>query len=179
MCQVYIRAIAHKLKTWQHYLPLISQRVSRHLSGHSLLKESTQLTHIINFNKLLAASSGEWDVQLKKKKEIGLLLYLENITDYTHRSHIASRGLLQTGVVNEVSCAWNRAWKYKGTFTIQYQKMTEVNVDINQQLKQISLQRLRPVSFSANETLFSRLIIADVVSNYRTSLTARIYDPRG
>lgn len=41
------------------HLPLITQRVSSHLCGHSLLIESTQLALIINFNQLLAASSGE------------------------------------------------------------------------------------------------------------------------
>lgn len=48
------------------YLPLISQRVSRHLGGHTLLIESSQLALIINFDELLAASSGERDVQLEK-----------------------------------------------------------------------------------------------------------------
>lgn len=56
---VYIRTYHIKVQASQHYLPLISQRVSSHLSGHSLLIESTQLTLIINFNQLLAASSGE------------------------------------------------------------------------------------------------------------------------
>lgn len=41
------------------YLPLITQRVSSHLCGHSLLIESTQLALIIDFNQLLAASSGK------------------------------------------------------------------------------------------------------------------------
>ncbi|KAF3852333.1 hypothetical protein F7725_005689 [Dissostichus mawsoni] len=40
--------------------------VSRHLSGHTLLIESPQLALIINFDELLAASSGERDVQLEK-----------------------------------------------------------------------------------------------------------------
>lgn len=48
-----------KVYTSQLYLPLISQRVSSHLSGHTLLIESTELTLIINFNQLLAASSGK------------------------------------------------------------------------------------------------------------------------
>lgn len=49
------------------YLPLVTQRVSSHLRGHSLLIESTQLALIIDFNQLLAASSGEWDVQLENR----------------------------------------------------------------------------------------------------------------
>lgn len=52
------------------YLPLISQRVSSHLSGHALLIEGSQLTLIINFNQLLAASSGERDVQLKNSLNV-------------------------------------------------------------------------------------------------------------
>lgn len=48
-----------KVSTCKTYLPLITERVGSHLGGHSLLIESAQLTLIINFNQLLAASSGE------------------------------------------------------------------------------------------------------------------------
>lgn len=57
----------HKIKKgWNTYLPLISKRISSYLGGHTFLIESSQLTFIINFDELLAASSGEWDVQLKE-----------------------------------------------------------------------------------------------------------------
>ena len=50
------------------HLPLISQRVSSHLSGHTLLVEGAELALIIDFDQLLAASSGERDVQLGERE---------------------------------------------------------------------------------------------------------------
>lgn len=51
---------------WNPHLPLISKRVSSNLGGHSLLIESTQLPLIVDLDELLAASSGERDVQLRE-----------------------------------------------------------------------------------------------------------------
>jgi len=54
------------------YLPLITQRVCRHLCGHALLIEDPQLAFIINFYQLLTASGGERDIELvgKRKREL-------------------------------------------------------------------------------------------------------------
>ena len=45
-------------------LPFFTQRISSNFCGHTLLVEGTKFSFIVHFNELLAASSGERDVQL-------------------------------------------------------------------------------------------------------------------
>eukprot|EP00117_Sycon_ciliatum_P022092 scpid97301/ scgid19155/ len=45
-------------------LPIISKRITRDLSGDTLVKESLQLSLIVNFNQFLASRCGKSDVEL-------------------------------------------------------------------------------------------------------------------
>lgn len=51
------------------HLPLITQRVSSHLSGHALLVEGPQFALIVDLDELLTASGGERDIQLQRETE--------------------------------------------------------------------------------------------------------------
>lgn len=62
----------NNIKLRMTYLPLITQRVCGHLCGHSLLVEDPQLTLIVNFYQLLAASGGIRDIELKEQKKYSI-----------------------------------------------------------------------------------------------------------
>lgn len=50
------------------YLPLLTKGISQHLRGHPFFIKCPELTLIIYFNELLAASSRKRDVELTKLK---------------------------------------------------------------------------------------------------------------
>lgn len=66
------------------YLPLLTKGISQHLRGHSFFIKRPELTLIVYFNELLAASSRERNVELttkenkKKTKKIRLKLLRKN-----------------------------------------------------------------------------------------------------
>lgn len=49
------------------HLPLITQGVSSHLSGHALLVEGPQFALIVHLNELLAAGGRKRDIELQER----------------------------------------------------------------------------------------------------------------
>lgn len=68
--KIYFVGVFLKAPSNHSYLPLISQGVSCHLSGHTLLIEGAKLALIINFDELLTACGRERDIQLNKRKHV-------------------------------------------------------------------------------------------------------------
>lgn len=52
------------------YLPLLTKGISQHLRGHSFFIKCPELTLIIYFNELLAASSRERNIELTTKEHM-------------------------------------------------------------------------------------------------------------